>query len=108
MRIAALNRGGLAVFGGDYDPHEGEAIVSARDGETVALTIEYPSAPSAMTKTESGISCTTPAISGVKATTTLSGIQDAGYVDITATVGGAARVIRVRGQANTDTDRYED
>lgn len=108
MRISVLARGGLSVHGGDYDPKGDQAIVQTREGETVSLTIEYPSAPTAMTKAESGVSCTTPAISGSKATATLSGIQDEGYVDISATVGGERRVVRIRGRADVETDRYED
>lgn len=108
MRITVHSRGGMSVYGGDYDPKCDQAYVQARDGETVALTIEYPSTPTAMAKAESGISATTPTISGLKATSTLSGIQDQGYVDITATVGGEARKVRIRGRADIETDRYED
>lgn len=106
MRITLHARGGFAVYGGSYDPHTNEAVVETRDGETVALTIEYPSAPTNVTKTESGISTTTPSISTTKLTTTLSGIEDGGYVDITATVGGQVRKVRVRGSSQTETDRY--
>jgi hypothetical protein len=108
MRISVHSRGGMSVYGGDYDPKGDQAYVQARDGETVSLTIEYPSAPTAMTKAQSGISCTTPAIAGSKATATLSGIQDQGYVDIAATVGGERRIVRVRGRSDNETDRYED
>lgn len=110
MRITVFNRGGMAVYGGHYDSREDEAIVTARDGETVALTIEYPSAPTSPTKAESGITSTTPAVtSGTnKVTASLSSIQDAGYVDFTATVGGASKTIRVRGKSQTEVERYGD
>lgn len=110
MRITVLARGGLSVYGGHYDPHTDEAIVEGREGETVALTIEYPSAPTSPTKTADGIACTTPAVtSGTnKVTATLSSLQDGGYVDITATVGGASVTVRIRARVNSDADRYDD
>lgn len=107
MRITALQRGGLAVYGGFYDPHANEAIVQVRDGESVGVTIEYPSAPSAITTAVSGATTTEPAISGVKAALTLSGLNDGGRVDITATVGGAQRTIRIRAESCTRPDRYD-
>jgi hypothetical protein len=110
MRITALNRGGLAVYGGLYDPHLNEAVVSARDGETVALTIEYPSAPTSPSKTEDGVTCTTPTVvtGSNKVTATLSALQDGGYVDLSATVGGVTRTVRIRARTATSTDRYPD
>jgi hypothetical protein len=110
MRITVLNRGGLGVFGGHYDPHADEAIVTAREDETVSLTIEYPSAPTAPAVSDSsGISCTTPVVtSGTnKITAALSAIQDCGTVDISATVGGATKIVRIRGRAWTSIDRYD-
>jgi hypothetical protein len=107
MRITALSRGGLAVYGGLYDAHRDEAVVQTRDGETEAVTIEYASAPTAITTLASGITTTTPAASGSKATMTLSSLQDGGYLDITATVGGEARLVRIRARSQTGVDRYE-
>lgn len=108
MRITVHSRGGMSVWGGDYDPKRDQAYVQTREGETVALTIEYPSAPTAITKTGSGIASTTPAVTGVKATATLSAIQDEGYLDISATVGGEVRVVRIRARADSDVDGYAD
>jgi hypothetical protein len=107
MWITVLSRGGLAVYGGVYDPHLDAAVVTARDGETVPLIIDYPEAPSAPTKTESGISSTTPTVSGTKLTATLSAIQEEGYVDITATTGGAQRTVRIKGRSRSEVERYE-
>lgn len=107
MRITALQRGGLAVYGGLYDAHRDEAVVQSRDGETEALTIEYASTPSAIATAPSGITTTVPAVSGNKATMTLSALQDGGYLDVTATVGGEARVVRIRARSQTGVDRYE-
>lgn len=107
MRITALRRGGLAVFGGHYDAHRDEATVTCRDGETEAVTIEYASPPSAITTTGTGISATTPSISGNKATLTLSALQDGGRLDIKATVGGEAHIVRIRARSQTGVDRYE-
>lgn len=106
MRITALQRGGLAVYAGHYDPHRNEAVALVRDGESVAVTIDYPSAPSAITTSASGVTTTTPTVSGTKATLTLSALSDAGYIDITATVSAAPRVIRIRAKAYTQLDRY--
>lgn len=108
MRVTVLNRGGLAVFGGHYDHHADAAIVTARDDETVALVIEYPSAPTAPSVSTSGLDCTTPAIVSGKnqITATLSGITECGYADITATVGGTQRIVRIKGKSPTWTERY--
>jgi hypothetical protein len=109
MRITVLARGGLAVHGGFYDPHCDEVVVQARDDETVPVVIEYPTAPTSPSKSEDGITSTTPAVtSGTnKVTCTLSALQDGGYVDISAAVGGALRKIRIRARAQSDVDRYE-
>jgi hypothetical protein len=106
MRITIHARGGFSVYGGSRDPRTNEALVYARDGETVALTIDYPSAPSSLTKSEDGISATTPTITGDTASTTLSSIQDGGTIDITATVAGEVRIVRVRGVAQSEADLY--
>jgi hypothetical protein len=107
MRITVFSRGGMSAYGADaYDPHTNEVVISARDGETVALAVEYASAPTSPTKTGDGISATTPAISGNTITTTLSGITDGGSIDITATVGGEVKTIRIRGRSPDETERY--
>jgi hypothetical protein len=106
MRITALARGGLSVYGSLYDAHRDEAVIQCRDGETEAVTLEYPSAPSAITTTGSGITATAPVITGNAATLTLSGLQDVGRLDISATVGGETRIIRVRARSQTMIDRY--
>lgn len=107
MRVTALSRGGLAVHGGLYDPHANEAVVHARENETVALIIEYPSAPTSPSKAENGVSCSTPAVSGNKITATLSSMRDGGYVDMAATVGGVSRKIRIRAKTDVSADAYE-
>jgi hypothetical protein len=107
MRITALARGGVSVYGGHYDPHRNEAIVSTRDDEIIAVVIEYPSAPTSPTVTVSGMSATSPTVSGNKVSFTLSGISDAGRADVLATVGGEARKIVIRSEARSLTDRYE-
>lgn len=106
MRITVLARGGLAVYGGSYDPHRNEVAINARDGESVGVTIVYPSTPTVTSASASGITASTPAVSSSKLTTTLTGIQDGGYVDITATVGGEVRVIRIAARSRTPVDRY--
>lgn len=107
MRITVLARGGLAVYGGHYDPHHNEAIVLIRDGETVGVIIAYPTAPSAITTATSGATTTTPAITGTQASFTLSALQDEGRADITATVGGAKRKVRIRARSQIQLDRYD-
>lgn len=106
MRITVLARGGLAVYGGHYDPHANEAVALVREDDTVAVTIEYPTAPTSPAKTARGLTCATPAISGKTLTCTLSAINDGGYVDITATVGAATRKIRIRARNNNQIDDY--
>lgn len=108
MRIYAMNRGGLSVFGGHYDPHRNEAIVLARDDvETVAVTIEYPSAPTSPSAGASSVTCSSIATNGNKLTFTLSSMNDGGYVDISATVGGAVRKVRIRARTSQYPDLYE-
>lgn len=107
MRIFALARGGLAVFGGHYDPHADEAVVQVREGETVALTVEYVDVPSSMTASGSGITSTTPTVAGAQAALALSELRGGGYLDIEATVGGAVRKIRVRANSDTALDGYD-
>lgn len=106
MRITALNRGGLAVFDGLYDAHRDEAVVQARDGETKSVTIDYGSAPSALATWGSGITTTAPAVSGTRATLTLSGLRDNGRLDVTATVNGETRLVRIRARSQNMIDRY--
>jgi len=108
MRITIHNRGGFSVYGqGNYDPHTNEAIIPARENDTKRLVIDYPSAPTNIAVSESGISATTPTTSGNKITTTLSSIQCGGYVDITATSDYEVRTVRVRASANYDRDGYD-
>lgn len=107
MRITFLARGGLSVYGGIYDPHRNEVVLYARDGETSAVTIEYPDAPTAATVALDGVGSTAPAISGNKVSLTLSGIQNGGKADITATIDGEARIVRIRGRAPAPVDRYD-
>jgi hypothetical protein len=106
VRITTLSRGGLSVFGGLYDPHKDEAVIHCRNGETLAVTVEYGATPSAITISASGITTTTPAISGTRATFTLSGMNDGGHIDIMATVNGSARLVRIRARSQTMVDRY--
>jgi hypothetical protein len=40
MRITALARGGLAVYGGRYDPRCNQAVAELRHGETLAVKID--------------------------------------------------------------------
>lgn len=107
MRITVLARGGLAVYGGSYDPHRNEVAINTREGESVGVTIAYPSTPSSTSRSASGLTASAPAVSGSKLTTTLTSISDGSYVDITATVGGQVRVIRITARSRTPMDRYE-
>lgn len=107
MRITVLSRGGLAVYGGHYDPHRNEAVALVRDDETVPVTIDYQAAPSSPAATVSGLTCSTPAASGQKVTCTLSAMTDGAYADIAATVGGASRIVRIRAKSPAAIDKYE-
>lgn len=106
MRITAHARGGLSVYRGFYDASRNEAVCIVREGETVSVTIEHASTPSAVTKSADGLTCSTPTTSGNKIIATLSSIQDAGYVDISATVASETRTVRIRARADTEQDRY--
>lgn len=106
MRITALGRGGLGVYQGLYDPHKDEAVVQIRDGETIGVTIVYPSTPSAMSTSANGITASTPTITGSQAALTLSDMDDNGYVDVLATVGGQIRTVRIRTRNGTPVEDY--
>jgi hypothetical protein len=106
MRISVLSRGGLAAYGASYDPKCDEIIANVRDGETISATIEYPSAPTSPTADTSGLTCSAPAISGNKLTFTLTAINDAGRADITATVGGATKTVRIVANQAAEPTRY--
>ncbi len=96
MRVSVLSRGGLAVFGGLYDPHVDEAVFSFRDGETKSVLVAWPATPTNVTASASNITASTPTTSGLNTRLTLTNISDAGYVDISATVGGQTRTARIR------------
>ena len=96
MRVSVLSRGGLAVFGGLYDPHADEAVFSFRDGETKSVLVAWPSTPTNVAAAASNITASTPTTSGLNTRLTLTNISEAGYVDISATVGGQTRTARIR------------
>lgn len=104
LRITALNRGGLAVYGpGFYDPRNHQATITTLDGETLAVQIEYPSAPSSLIATESGMSVGSIAVSGNVASFLLSSIECGGSVSISGTVGGAERTVSIGSAVNGPT-----
>jgi hypothetical protein len=108
MRISVLARGGLAVYGGHYDPHCNAACFAVRDGEGVQVTVEYPGAPTTPSVAVSGLSASAPAISGNKVSLTLTAVQGGGYADLSAIVGGVTRTIRIRARTPETIDRYND
>lgn len=111
MRIYVMNRGGLSVYGGLYDPHRNEAVVLVRDeDESISVTIEYHDVPSSPSATASSLTCSTPTLTtGTnKLTATLSSINDGGYVDISATVGGETKKVRIRARSQKAPDTYDE
>lgn len=103
MRITALARGGLSVHNGFYDPRTNEAVLRCRVGETFALVIEYPSAPTSMATSGAAFEATVPEISGNKATIYLIPAQANESMDVTASVGGASRTVRLRAEIYGET-----
>lgn len=96
LRITALNRGGLAVYGpGHYDAKNDQAVIETLDGETLAVQIEYPSAPSSLMSVENGVSAGSISVSGNVASFLLSDITEGGGVSINASVGGATRIVAI-------------
>lgn len=107
MRIILLSRGGLSIYGiGHYDAHTDEAVITAGQNETRAVTIDWGAAASSVSKQESGIAATSPVTTGAKTTLTLSGIKDGGYIDVLATVAGEVRKVRIRGRSSDNQDGY--
>ena len=76
-------------------------VVEVRDGEIRAVTIEYPSVPASVTASGTGAKASNLAISGNKATFTLSGFSPCGWVDIAANVGGETRLVRIKPKLRT-------
>lgn len=95
MRIAALSRGGLAVFGGHYDARKNEAVNRGRD-ETVAVTIEYPSDVSDVTAKGCGLTVDDVTTNGSKVILVLTAIGHCAHAEVFATVAGALRVMKIR------------
>lgn len=107
LRITALSRGGLAAYGpGHYDPKEDIVRLTAPGDDEIALSIEYPSVPSAIVTEASGLSITTPSVLGNVASAELSSLDVGGEVTILAQVGGVTRsvTIRTEGQGQTASD----
>lgn len=107
MRVSVLNRGGLAVFGGDYDPGCNEARFSTIFDDTVPVTIEFPGAPSSPTVTASGLVASTPAASGNFVTLTLSYVNAGASALVRAIIGGQVRNILLRQQGPVFRDGYD-
>ena len=82
MRITVLQRGGLSVYGGSYDPKRNVAKTDTDQQQTVEII--YPATITAVALSEDGIDAGTPAVSGTKATFTISG---SGSLSIIATMG---------------------
>jgi hypothetical protein len=83
MRITVLNRGGLAVYGGSYDPKRRAAIADTDQQQTVEII--YPATITALAITQDGeMTIGTVTISGTKATFTISGT---GSLEAIATMG---------------------
>lgn len=80
--INALNRGGFSAYGeAEYDPRSNEVVVRAYDeDETRAISVVMPSAISSISKSENGVTSTTPSISSATFTATLSDMSANGYV----------------------------
>lgn len=107
LRITAHARGGLSVYGpGYYDAKRNEAVALTREDETLKVVIEHASAATSPAKETSGVTSSTPTVSNNQVSLTLSALQDNGYADITATVGGATSKVRIRAKTETTTDTY--
>jgi hypothetical protein len=106
MRIHVHAKGGLSVYGGHYDPRTNEATFLAREGDGVALTIEYPSAASAASIETSGLTASAASVTGSVLTATLTDIVSGGYADVIATFGGTVRTVRVVAGCSPESEAY--
>lgn len=88
LYIRALDRGGYSAHGGaSYDPRCQLVILDAMSNtEAVALRAEFGENISSITKSESGITSTTPTILNETFTATLSSPQACGWIKYTVTL----------------------
>lgn len=80
MRITALRRGGLSVYGGSYDARQNCAIVNTQRRQTVEIAFPDP-LDSVETATD-GLSITTPVITGSVATFVMEGRGSAQIIGV--------------------------
>lgn len=83
MRITVLRRGGLSVYGGSYDAKRNVAMCDTANDQTVVII--FPDAITAASiQSGGGFNAGTIAVSGTKASFTLSGT---GSLTVVATMG---------------------
>lgn len=82
MIVTVLQRGGLSVYGGSYDPKR-QVVITDTDQQQ-AVEINYPATISSAALSENGIDAGTPTVSGQKASFTISGT---GSLEIVAIMG---------------------
>lgn len=100
MRITVLQRGGLSVYGGTYDPRRNVAITDTDQLQTVEII--YPATITAATLTENGIDAGAVTVSTTKASFTISGT---GSLEIVATMGSDRPKVVIQAETS-GTDGY--
>ena len=90
MKITVLSRGGLSVYGGSYDAKRNVAIADTDQQQTVVIS--YPTAITASTVTNDGLTLGSRTISTNTLTFTLAGN---GSVEVIATMGDERPAVRV-------------
>ncbi|MDM8352889.1 hypothetical protein [Brevundimonas diminuta] len=99
MRITVINRGGLSVYGGSYDPRRNAAVTDKTTQQTV--TVEFPQAITAATLTGDGLTVGSVTVEANKATFTISGC---GSADLIATMGDERPAVRIITPRDQSTD----
>jgi len=101
MRITLLQRGGLSVYGGSYDPKRNVARTETDQQQTV--TIEFPETVTALTMSENGIDAGTVTIDDTQASFTISGT---GSLECVATMGSERPKIVIEAETGCSNDGY--
>lgn len=99
MRITALKRGGLSVYGGTYDAKDNVARTDTDQQQTVELV--FPETITALALTERGIDAGSVTISTTKATFTISGT---GSLECVATMGSERPKVTIQAETQGSTD----
>jgi hypothetical protein len=105
-QIFALDRGGWSAYGSaTTDPRNRQVILQADEDEEHQITVTFQSNVSSVTRSENGITSTTPSISGATFTAELTEADSSGYIEFSATLSsGEIKKLRIRGRGRSSME----